>query len=115
MLKTEEGSSSLSAHFITTKHMKKKILTITKEGSDYEVIATGNPDDIVMALTEYLVKHSAKGDRKALDILFSVTVHYLSMGGRTFAEEYVSNLKEHIAIEKKSIAITIKDNQKQPS
>lgn len=95
--------------------MKKEILTITKEGSEYELIATGNPDDIMRALTEYLVKHSARGDRTALDILFSVTVHYLSMGGRTFAQEYVSNLKEHIDIEKKSIAITIKNNQKQSS
>ena len=94
--------------------MKKEILTITKEGSEYEVIATGNPEDIMRALTEYLVKHSAKGDRSALDILFSVTVHYLSIGGRTFAEEYVSNLKKYIAEEKKSNA-TIKLNQKQPS
>lgn len=30
--------------------MKKEILKITKEDSEYEVIATGNPDDIVRAL-----------------------------------------------------------------
>ena len=94
--------------------MKEEILKIIRENSEYEVIATGNPDDIMRALTEYLVKHSAKGDRTSLDILFSVTVHYLSIGGRTFAEEYVSNLKKYIAVEKKSIA-TINDNQKQPS
>ena len=94
--------------------MKKEILTITKEKSEYEVIVTGNPDDIMRALIEYLVKHSAKGDRTALDILFSVTVHYLSMCGRTLEEEYVSNLKKYIAAEKKSIT-TIKDNQKQTS
>lgn len=94
--------------------MKKEILTITKEKSEYEIIATGNSEDIVKALTEYLVKHSAKGDRNALDILFSVTVHYLSIGSRTFVEEYVSNLEKYIAEEKKSIA-NIEDNQKQSS
>ena len=113
-MKTEEGSSSLSAHLITTKHMKEEILKITKEDSEYEVIATGNNDDIVKALTEHLVNQSVKGNRTALDILFSVTVHFLSIGNNKFAEEYISNLKSHIAKENNSIA-TLFVTQKQSS
>ena len=56
-----------------------------------------NREDAVMAMTDHILATASKGDQSALDVLFSVTVHFLASetSGR-LEEQYIENLRKCI-------------------
>ncbi len=76
-------------------------------------ITCPDSDDAVMAMTDYVLSTAAKGDQKALDVLFSVTVHFLaSETTGKLEEQYIENLRRCIPPYRNGYAEVAKEMKK---
>lgn len=76
-------------------------------------ITCPNREDAVMAMTDYVLATAAKGDQRALDVLFSVTVHFLaSETSGKLEEQYIENLRKCIPPYRNGYAEVAKEMKK---
>ena len=69
--------------------------------------------EAVMAMTDHILVTASKGDQRALDVLFSVTVHFLASetSGR-LEEKYIENLRKCIPPYRNGYAEMVKEMKK---
>ncbi len=76
---------------------QRTLLSVAEDAKGGVKVTCPNMDEAVMAITDHLLKTCKTGDRTALDVLFSVTVHLLAMdrSGR-FEEQYIENIRKTV-------------------
>ncbi len=73
----------------------KTLLKVSKDERGEIQVSCPDSDAAVIALHDYITKTVMKGDQRALDVLFAVTVHFLAQDPTGKAEKkYIENLRE---------------------
>ncbi len=83
----------------------KTLLKVSEDDKGGIIVNCPNREEAVMAITDHLLATASKGDQKALDLLFSVTVHFLaSETSGQLEEQYIANLRNVVPSYRKGYA-----------
>ncbi len=73
----------------------KTLLNVSEDERGEIQVSCPDKHAAVVALHDHITKTAMKGDQRALDVLFAVTVHFLAqdLTGK-MEEKYIENLRE---------------------